>query len=371
MGKAPLVSVVIPHYLGDILSECLAFVYARTQGYPFEVIVADDQPRDDGSLGRALSRFPDIRIVKTGGGHGKPSKGMGAGCNRGLEVARGRYAMLLNTDVEVAEGWLHPLVAAVEADGTVGACQPKVLSIRDRQRFDSGGAAGGMIDVLGYPFCLGRMFDTVEEDSGQYDRTRDIFWAMGGAMFLRVSCLETTGLMDEGFYMHMEEIDLCWRLYLAGYRVISVPQSVVYHYGGWSLGAERLKKAYLNHRNSLVMVLKNWSAAHLAWIFPARVCLEAATVLMAVSKRDWKHPLAALAGILWVLTHPVDILRRRRAAQRSRTATDGEVVKRMFRGSVAFRYFVGGVRTATELLGRDEDRPEASAREGASMGEMR
>ncbi|MDA0747522.1 MAG: glycosyltransferase, partial [bacterium] len=131
MSGQPLVSIVIPHYLGDILSECLEFVYGRTEGIVFEVIVADDQPYDDGSLARAKQKFPDIRVVQTGGG-----KGMGVGCNRGLEVARGQYAVLLNNDVEVTENWLLPLVAAAEAYPDVAACQPKVRSLRERSRFD-------------------------------------------------------------------------------------------------------------------------------------------------------------------------------------------------------------------------------------------
>lgn len=346
MGDGPLVSIVIPHYLGDILLECLEHIYAGTSGVPFEVIVADDQPYDDGSLDRARAKFPEIRVVKAGGG-----RGMGAACNRGLEVARGRYAMLLNNDVEVGEGWAQPLFAAMEADERVGACQPKVRSARERERFDYGGAAGGMMDPLGYTFCLGRVMETVEADRGQYDRPREIFWAIGAAMFLRMSCLEAVGGMDEAFYMHMEEIDLCWRLHLAGYRILSVPQSLVYHYGGWSLGAERFRKAYLNHRNQMVMVLKNYSPEWLLWAFPARVCMELGTLLLAVLRRDWKHPLAALYGLLWVLAHPLQILRRRRGAQRARRVPDRAVVKKMYRGSVGFAYFVRGRRTARELLG--------------------
>ena len=138
----PLVSIIIPHYLGDILSECLTFVYERTSDISFEVIVADDQPYPDGSLARARENFPEIRVVKTGGGNGAPSKGMGAGCNRGLAVARGTYAMLLNSDVEVSEGWGPPLIAAMESNPTIGACQPKVRSLRDREMFDYGGGRG-------------------------------------------------------------------------------------------------------------------------------------------------------------------------------------------------------------------------------------
>ena len=344
----PLVSIIIPHYLGDILSECLTFVYKRTSDISFEVIVADDQPYPDGSLARAKEKFPDIRIVKTGGGNGVPSKGMGAGCNRGLEAARGTYAMLLNSDVEVGEGWLPPLIATLSSDATVGACQPRVRSLRDRKMFDYGGAAGGLMDRWGFTFCQGRIFESVEEDVGQYDQHRDIFWAVGGAMFLRTACLERTGLMDEGFFMHMEEIDLCWRFHLAGYRLVYVPDSVLYHYNGFTLSADSYKKAYFNHRNQLVMLLKNLSLSRLLYKIPIRLGMELANVSLLL-KGNWKHPVAALAGLLWVLLHPVDILRRRRKTQQMRSVDDREIERKLFRGSVVYRHFIRGAKTVRDL----------------------
>jgi GT2 family glycosyltransferase len=344
----PLVSVIIPHYLGDIISECLAFVYERTKGITLEVIVADDQPHDDGSLARALENYPDVIIVKTGGGNGKPTKGMGAGCNRGLEVAQGKYAMLLNSDVEVAEGWVHPLIEALDADLSLGACQPKVRSLRERHRFDYGGAAGGLIDVWGFTFCQGRLFETIEDDLGQYDAPRDIFWAVGGAMFLRMDCLPQTGLMDESFVMHMEEIDLCWRFHLAGLRIRYIPDSVVYHYGGFSLEADSYKKASFNHRNQMVMLLKNLSLGRLLWVFFGRVLMELANVLL-ILKGNWKHPLAALSGLLWVLTHPLSIYKRRRDTQRRRQVDDSLVARSLYPKSIVFQYFLKGVRSVKDL----------------------
>lgn len=344
----PLVSIIIPHYLGDILSECLTFVYERTSDISFEVIVADDQPYPDGSLARAKEKFPDIRIVKTGGGNGVPSKGMGAGCNRGLEAARGTYAMLLNSDVEVGERWLPPLIATLSSDATVGACQPRVRSLRDRKMFDYGGAAGGLMDRWGFTFCQGRVFESVEEDVGQYDHPRDIFWAVGGAMFLRTACLERTGLMDEGFFMHMEEIDLCWRFHLAGYRLVYVPDSVLYHYNGFTLSADSYKKAYFNHRNQLVMLLKNLSLSRLLYKIPIRLGMELANVSLLL-KGNWKHPVAALAGLVWVLLHPVDILRRRRKTQKMRSVDDREIERKLFRGSVVYRHFIRGAKTVRDL----------------------
>ncbi len=340
----PDVSIIIPHYLGDILSACLKSIYEHTGGVVFEVIVADDQPHDDGSIGRALEEWPDIRIVKTGGG-----KGLAFGSNRGLEVARGRYAILLNNDVEVTQGWLAALVKAADADDRIGACQPKVRSMREKERFDSEGAAGGMMDIYAYPFCLGRVFDQVEMDEGQYDESRDIFWALGGAMFLRMGALEETGFLDEAFYMHMEEIDLCWRLHLAGYRVVSVPESVVYHWGGFTLKAETFQRLYLKHRNSFVMLLKNGSAASLIRTVPIRIALEFLTGVTLL-KGDWKRAAAGIAGTLWVFLHPLDVMKRRRVAQSTRKVSDKEVAKAMYGRSVVVAYFLKGRRTAAEIM---------------------
>jgi len=345
--ESPTVSIIIPHYLGDILSDCLASIYEHTR-IAFEVIVADDQPHDDGSITRAVEKWPDIKVIKTGG-----KKGLAYGCNRGLEVANGRYAMLLNNDVEVSAGWLGELVRAADQDDQIGACQPKVRSMRDKAQFDSEGAAGGLMDQYAYPFCLGRVFDTVEMDEGQYDQSGDIFWALGGAMFVRMSAIEETGLMDEAFYMHMEEIDLCWRLHLVGYRIVSVPQSVVYHWGGFSLKAETFQRLYLKHRNSFVMLLKNQSPWTLIRTVPVRILLEVMTGL-AILAGDWKRGLAGLSGMLWILTHPVDVLRRRALVQSKRRVSDGDVSRALYGRSTVVSYYLRGQKTAKEMVGMSE-----------------
>ena len=345
--ESPVVSIIIPHYLGDILSDCLKTIYTHTGDVTFEVIVADDQPHDDGSLGRALERWPDIKIIRTGG-----TKGLAFGCNRGLEIATGRYAILLNNDVEVTEGWLSSLVKAADADEQIGACQPKVRSMRETEKLDSEGAAGGMMDLYGYPFCLGRVFDRVELDKGQYDESRDLFWALGGAMFLRMDAIDRVGLMDEAFYMHMEEIDLCWRLHLAGYRIVSVPDSVIFHWGGFSLKAETFKRLYLKHRNSFVMLLKNWSLPYLLKTVPIRVVLECLTGL-AILQGDWKRAAAGIAGAAWVVCHPFDVMRRRRESQAVRHVTDREIAKTMLGHSVVISYFIRGRKTASDILRAD------------------
>lgn len=354
----PIVSVVIPHYLGDIILECLRQLYDKTDADRIEVLVVDDQPYDDGSLARVSAMFPTVRMVPWQPVPGwtpgmQRNRGYGAGCNRGLEVARGRYTLLLNNDVIVQDGWLEPLIEVMESDSTIAACQPKLISVHQPDRFDYSGAAGGMMDAFGYAFCLGRLFDEVEVDRGQYDTVRDIFWTIGGAMFLRMSALRETGMMDEGFEMHMEEIDLCWRLHLAGRRIVSAPQSQAHHYGAMSLPADTFRKAYFNHRNNLVMIFKNWAPETLVWAFPVRLLMEAATVLLAPLKGDWRHPAAALLGLLWLISHPGDLARRRRQAQASRKVADSAVFRKQFRGSAVTGFFIRGRRTAADLMHKD------------------
>ena len=324
----PEVSIVVPHYRGPIILDCLKSVYDNTEG-SFELIVVDDG--GDGSVEEAKERFPEIKLILNPG-----NLGFAASCNRGMEVARGRYFVLLNNDVEVSPGWLRALVEFAESHPSAGACQPKIISFSDRRRFDYAGAAGGLMDMLGYPYCLGRVFHTLEEDEGQYDSPRRIFWASGTALFLRREAVEDVGGLDEGFFMHMEEIDLCWRLHRAGWEVWSVPEAVVYHRSGWSL-PQSFRKMYLNHRNNLVLLLKNYDVPSLLSLFPLRVLLEVLTVLRAPFGEPGRS-LAALLGMLWVGSHPMDVIRRRREAWRARRVPDALVRRKLSGGSILFWY---------------------------------
>jgi len=337
------VTIVIPHYRAEVLGECLESLFAHSD-LPIRVLVVDDGP-DAPSIQRARADFPQIQVLRH-----EHNLGFCAACNRGLEAADTRYAVLLNDDTRVTPDWLGPLVAAAEKDPSIAACQPKLLSATDPGTFDYGGGAGGYIDRLGYTFCRGRLFDHREPDQGQYDCPVPLFWACGSALFLRLEAARAVGFLDRDYFMHFEEIDMCWRLQLAGYRIWAVPQSVVYHHSGFSLPPRSFFKTFLNHRNNLVMLGKNLEAGRLLWLLPLRFSLELLASLTYLLRREWCSAAAPLAAVLWCLSHPLQLRRRRRHSQtlrRKGTVFAGEGV---YAGSAAYDYFVRGVRCSRELM---------------------
>lgn len=330
----PKVSVVIPHLLGEeTLSACLASL-RKSAFRDYEVLLVDNGSTDN-SVSRARERFPEVHVVSL-----KTNRGFAGGCNAGIREARGEYVFLLNDDAEVVPETLGRLVEAGDRDARIAACQPKILNWTERIRFDYAGGGGGLIDLLGYPFCLGRVFEHLEEDRGQYDLGREIFWASGAASLFRCSALLEVGLLDEVFFAHMEEIDLCWRFHLAGYAVRAVPSAVVYHRGAATLGKGEYRKLYLNHRNNLVMLLKNLALPALLWRFPVRLGLEGITLLRSLLVGEWDRVRAIVSASFYLLVHPVQILRMRVAAQKVRRVPDASVFAKMYRGLLPFEYFI-------------------------------
>lgn len=222
-----------------------------TTGPDAEVIVADNAS-SDGSVELLKNRFPQVRTMIFSKNHG-----FTGGYNRALMELRAEYFILLNSDIEVEDGWLGPLTDWMDSHPECGICAPKLHSCSDRKMFEYAGAAGGYIDRYGYPYCRGRVMKMVEEDKGQYDTPEDVFWVSGACLMIRSELYRKLGGLDEKFFAHMEEIDLCWRAQLLGYRVTVVPGSVVYHIGGGSLPNDSPKKLYLNYRNNLLMLRKN------------------------------------------------------------------------------------------------------------------
>lgn len=251
MTAHPSVSVVILNWNGvNYLKEFLPSVCASTYSN-LDIVVGDNASTDD-SVMFLKENYPQIKVIVN-----DQNYGFAGGYNKVLDHVESEYFVLLNSDVEVHANWIDPLITLMESDPLIAAAQPKILSYNSKGHFEYAGAAGGFIDAFGYPFCKGRIFDTVEADRGQYDISSEVFWASGAALFIkRAKWLETGGL-DEDFFAHMEEIDLCWRLKNKGYKIMYCAESKVYHVGGGTLSNDNPYKTYLNFRNSLVLLQKN------------------------------------------------------------------------------------------------------------------
>jgi GT2 family glycosyltransferase len=213
--------------------------------------VGDNASTDD-SVDFIKNNFPEVRLILQ-----PTNEGFSKGYNSVLRQVKAEYYILLNSDVEVTENWIPPIIELMEQDASIAACQPKILSFHHKDSFEYAGAAGGFIDFLGYPFCRGRIFNTLEKDQGQYDGITRIFWATGACLFIRAEIYRQFQGFDDHFFAHMEEIDLCWRLNKADYKVMFHSDSKIYHIGGGTLPKNNPQKTYLNFRNSLLMLYKN------------------------------------------------------------------------------------------------------------------
>jgi GT2 family glycosyltransferase len=296
----PKCAVVILNWNGrKFLEQFLPSVVLSTYSN-HEIIVVDNNSADD-SIDFLKTHYPNIRIIQNAG-----NWGFAKGYNEALKQINSDYYVLLNSDVEVTPNWLQPMVELLESDPSIAACQPKILSYYNKNLFEYAGAAGGWIDKYGYPFCKGRVFEICEEDHGQYDQAEPIFWATGAALFIRSSAFHEQMGLDEYFFAHQEEIDLCWRIQLAGGKIYSCPSSVVYHVGAGTLKRTNSKKTFLNFRNNLIMLTKNWPAKRL-WLLPFRVSLDAMAAWRGLLKGDGGYFLAIVkahfAFLNWLLFH--------------------------------------------------------------------
>lgn len=275
------IAIVILNWNGkEMLRRYLPTVLGYS-AHEARVYVADNASTD-GSVSFVRTEFPECRIIEL-----DRNWGFAEGYNKALERVEAEYYLLLNSDVEVTAHWLTPLVAFMEAHPNVAACQPKLLSVCHKDRFEYAGASGGFIDRYGYPFCRGRVFDTVERDAGQYDDNIEIFWATGAAMMVRAKDYVAVGGLDGRFFAHNEEIDLCWRLRLAGKNVFCVPMSRVYHVGGGTLPKNNPMKTFLNFRNNLTMLYKCLPQRELRRVMLVRFFLDyLAAIEMLVLKRN-------------------------------------------------------------------------------------
>jgi len=275
-------AIVILNWNGaKMLREYLPSVlrYSREESV---VYVADNASTDD-SLELLRQQFPEVKLILL-----KKNWGFAEGYNKALEQIAAEYYLLLNSDIEVTPNWLSPLISFMDSHQEVAACQPKLLSMSDRNQFEYAGACGGFLDRYGYPFCRGRVFETMERDEGQYDTPVEVLWATGAALFVRARIYKEVGGLDARFFAHNEEIDLCWRMRLLGYKIVCLPESKVYHVGGGTLPKSNPMKTYLNFRNNLTMLYKNLPQEDLRHVMWWRWWLDyLAAWEMLLLKRSW------------------------------------------------------------------------------------
>ena len=296
-----------------------------------EIVVADNGSTDN-SIQFLTENYPTVRIIAL-----EKNYGFAEGYNRALEQIDAEYFVLLNSDVEVSAGWLEPLVATLTNNSTVAAVAPKLRSYSARDCFEYAGAAGGYIDFLGYPFCRGRILSTMEKDTGQYDTPSEVFWASGAAFCCRADVFRLLGGFDSDYFAHMEEIDLCWRMQLAGYRIMVEPRSVVYHLGGGTLPNESPKKIYLNYRNNLSMLFKcapTWQRIVVAVVRPVCDILSAVIYLLRGQRAMCKATLLAYRDFL---DAHGELNKKRKKIRASRKAESRQI----YLGSIVLRYALG------------------------------
>lgn len=261
------VAVVILNYNGQkFLEKFLPSVTENNDGY--EVIIADNASTDN-SIDFLKCNYPNLKTTQL-----SSNEGFAGGYNNALREIEAEYYVLLNSDVEVSPSWTKPIIDLMDNDTSIAACQPKIRSFHQKTHFEYAGAAGGYIDWLGYPFCRGRVFESYEQDLGQYDDTKEVFWATGACMFVRAEVFHQLGGFDTHFFAHMEEIDLCWRIKNAGHKIMYSSASTVYHVGGGTLHKSNPRKTFLNYRNGLAMLYKNLPSDKLFTTILLRLVLD-------------------------------------------------------------------------------------------------
>lgn len=340
LAHLPSVSVVILNWNGKKFLEKFLPSVMSSQYDNLSVIIADNASTDD-SISFLKEKFPSAKIIIN-----NKNEGFAKGYNTALQKVSADYYVLLNSDVEVTKDWINPIISSMENDKNIAACQPKILSFNEKNKFEYAGASGGWIDKLGYPFARGRIFDYCEIDNCQYDDVKEIFWASGAAFFVRASVFHELNGFDEYFFAHQEEIDLCWRMKRAGYKIFVVPSSVVYHVGGGTLAKGNERKVFLNFRNNLVMMAKNLPLSEKAWKITFRIILDNLAGLQALTKGDWKTFRAIQKAhfnfIKWNL---------KRKNNNELPKIKLKNLAGVFKGSVVRKFFIEKKRTFSEIVG--------------------
>ncbi len=330
-------AIAILNYNGySYLKQFLPKVVEFSEGH--EVIVIDNASTDD-SLDLLKTEFPSVRVIIL-----SENLGFSGGYNEGLKQVNSEYVVLLNSDIEVSPNWINPVVNFMDAHPDIAACQPKILDFKKKTHFEYAGACGGFIDMLGYPFCRGRLFQTLEEDKGQYDTQEEVFWASGACLFTRKDLYYKLGGLEPDFFAHMEEIDLCWRFWNNGYKVAVCPEAIVYHVGGGTLEHAHPRKTYLNFRNGLSILIKNEKTSLLLWKLPLRLVLDWVAAIQFSIVSGPIHGLAILKAHL----HFWGTIRR--FVKKRKATNPGQTIASRYKKLVIWKYYINGKKSFSELF---------------------
>jgi len=338
------VAVVILNWNGKhYLEQFLPSVVENSSSELAEIWVADNGSTDD-SLDFIKTNFKTVKLIEF-----EKNYGFTGGYNRALKEIKAEFYVLLNSDIEVTPDWLQPIISQMESDAKIGAAMPKLLSFHSKDEFEYAGAAGGYIDTFGFPFCRGRLLSETEKDKGQYNTSSEIFWATGACMFVRAKLFHELGGLDDDFFAHMEEIDLCWRMKNRGFKVIYIPESTVYHVGGGTLPNNNPKKLFLNYRNNLYLLYKNLPEGRVAKVLFIRLILDGASAIMYLLQRKFsfflvvpKAHFAFYRSIGKFKTKRIENMKLRKVGQHPE----------MFRRSIIYSFFIRKVRKFSDLSAR-------------------
>lgn len=340
------VTIAILNYNGsELLESYLPMIEYSSTKYDVDVMVIDNKS-EDLSVDYIKEWHPEINVIEL-----TKNYGFAGGYNKGLKDVTTDYVVIINSDVLVTENWLDPILDAMEADQKLGIVQPMILSLEEKSKFEYAGAAGGFIDYFGYPFCRGRIFDTVEPNNNQYNTDTEIFWASGATMVCKTSLFKGLGGFDASFFAHQEEIDLCWRAKQAGYQVKCIVSSKVYHLGGGTLDYNNPKKDYLNFRNNLYLLTKNEALGKLLWLIPAKLVLDGLAGLKFLLAGKPQSTLAIIKAHLRFYVNLPFVFEQRNKdhIKIEKCRIDKPNMKGRYLGSVTWKYFMEGKNTFTSL----------------------
>jgi len=337
------ISVIIPHYNGfDTLNNCISSLYNSLYN-KLEIIVVNNNSSDD-SIEKISDLFNNIIIINS-----SKNLGYAGGCNLGSKHSTCEYLLFLNNDTEHDYNWIEPLYNFIKDEDNVASVQPKIKSLIDKEQFDYAGACGGYMDILCYPFTRGRIFNNIEIDSNQYNERAQIFWASGTGFLTKKTILNTVGGFDSNLFAHMEEIDYHWKCQLLGYQVWCEPKSVIYHSGGQTLSYESPYKTYLNHRNSLILLLSNYSVLFSALLFLPRIFLEIISIIKYLVSLKPSHAFSQILALLYVVLRIDILIKRKNHINKIRKISDQILLKNIYKRSIVIDYFILGKNVFSKI----------------------